>query len=293
MNAFGRLLVAGLVLVGTSLGPRPADAAMPSPAAVTAIAPAAAAAATMVVRAYFFLGDGATGGPSLVPVLRTVPRSLAVASAAMRELLAGPSATERTASPRISTAIPAGTRLLGVQISRSIATVNLTPSFASGGGSFSVRGRLAQVVYTLTQFPTVTSVRFQLNGRLVTVFSSEGLVLNGPIGRAGFRDDFLAAIFADRPAYGAAIGNPARITGLANVFEAQFRAAILDRRGHVLVERAVTASCGTGCWGTFALSLSYRVSGSQWGALRVWDNSARDGRPVDVRTYPVWLTPGR
>jgi germination protein M len=290
MNASGQLLAAGLLAVLALLGPQPASAAQPSPA--TSAPAMSAAAGTMVVRAYFFLGGRAGEDPSLVPVLRTVPRSSAVATAAMRVLLAGPSALERVASPRISTAIPAGTRLLGVRISGSIATVNLSSTYESGGGSFSVFGRLAQVVYTLTQFPTVTSVRFQLNGVPVTVFSGEGVVLKGPLGRSGFRNDFLAPIFVDRPAYRAAIGNPARVTGLANVFEAQFRVALLDGRGHVLVDRAVIASCGTGCWGSFAVTLCYRVSAAQWGSLKVWDNSARDGRPVDVRIYPVWLTPG-
>ena len=57
-----------------------------------------------------------------------------------------------------SSAIPAGTRLLGLSIAGQIATVDLSSEFESGGGATSVLGRLAQVVYTLTQFPTVTSV---------------------------------------------------------------------------------------------------------------------------------------
>jgi hypothetical protein len=250
-----------------------------------------AGSVTMVVRAYFFLDDRAGGDPSLVPVLRTVPRSAAVATAAMRALLAGPSTAERSAAPRVSTTIPAASRLLGVTLNGRVATVNLSSAFASGGGTFSVRGRLAQVVYTLTQFPTVSSVRFRLNGVPVEVFSGEGIVLRGPVGRSAFRDDFLSPIFVDRPAYRAAAGNPTRVTGLANVFEARFLVAVLDRHGRVLVQRAVSASCGTGCWGSFAATLSYRISVAQWGSIKVWDLSAKDGRPQDVRLYPVWLTP--
>jgi hypothetical protein len=51
------------------------------------------------------------------------------------------------------------------------------------------------------------------------------------------------------------------------------------------------ATCGTGCRGTFAVSAPYSVSRAQWGTLRVWVSSARDGQPEDVRDYPVWLTP--
>ena len=48
--------------------------------------------------------------------------------------------------------------------------------------------RLAQVVYTLTQFPTVSAVRFSLDGAPVDVFSSEGIVLDHPVGRTDYED---------------------------------------------------------------------------------------------------------
>jgi hypothetical protein len=152
-------------------------------------------------------------------------------------------------------------------------------------------GRLAQVVYTLTQFSRIDRVSFELDGVPVRTFSSEGIVLDGPVTRADYREDWLAPIWVDRPAWGASLGNPGRVTGRANVFEAQFRAAILDGDGDVLVDRPVTASCGTGCWGRFDATLRYDVSDAGWGTLRVWDPSERDGSPESVRDYPVWLTP--
>ena len=101
----------------------------------------------------------------------------------------------------------------------------------------------------------------------------------------------LPAIFMDRPAWGAAAGNPARISGLANVFEATFRAQVLDAAGTVLVDKQVMASCGTGCWGTFKADLPYTVPKAQYGMLRVFDLSARDGAVENLTEYPVWLTP--
>ena len=53
---------------------------------------------TMIVRAYFFLG-GEPGSAGLVPVLREVPQTPAVATAAMNALLAGPTATESGERP--------------------------------------------------------------------------------------------------------------------------------------------------------------------------------------------------
>ena len=246
---------------------------------------------TMVVRAYFFLDDAAGGDPGLVPVLRTVPKSKATAKAAMTMLLAGPSAKERAANPRIRTMIPSDTELLGINISDGLATVDLSADFASGGGTFSLRGRLAQVVYTLTQFSTVDRVSFKLDGKPVTVFSSEGILLPKPVTRATYRNDFLPPIFVDRPAWGAALLSPGHVTGVANVFEAQFRIALLDRKGRALVDRPVLATAGSGTWGRFDVTLSYDVSTAQRGTLRVWDNTERDGTVESLRDYPIYLRP--
>lgn len=279
--------------------PPPTAAPTPSPTLVPVTpspttgppSPSPTPAPTMIVRAYFLLDDPAGGDPALVPVLRTLPKSVATARAAMTALLAGPSATERAASPRISTLVPAGTELLGIEISGGLATVDLSGAFDSGGGSFSVRGRLAQVAYTMTQFTTVDRVSFKLDGKPVSVFSSEGIILDKPVTRATYRDDFLPPIFIDRPAWGAALLTPGRVTGLANVFEAQFRIALLDRNDKVLADAPVLATCGTGCWGRFDVTLSYDVSAAQWGTLRVWDISEANGQQVAVREYPVYLRP--
>ena len=138
--------------------------------------------------------------------------------------------------------------------------------------------------------PTVKSVVFQVEGQTVTVFGSEGILLEDPSKRADWADE-LPAMFVDRPAYGAAIGNPGPISGNADVFEAQFRLSILDGAGKVLVDQPVTASCGSGCRGTFQQTVGYTVGKAQWGTLRVYDPSEKDGSPQSVREYPVWLTP--
>jgi hypothetical protein len=251
--------------------------------------PTAPTTGTMVVRAYFHLA-GPQGSEGLVAVLRQTPETQAVARASMNGLLGGPQGSELTASPAITSAVPAGTRLLGLSISNGIATVDLSREFEAGGGSRSAFGRLAEVVYTLTQFPTVRSVVFQIEGETVTVFGSEGIVIDGPMARGDF-EDFLPAIFVDRPAWGAAIGNPATVTGTANVFEAQFLITLFDASGRELFGGPVMATSGSGTRGTFEETISYDVDQAQWGTLRAWNASAMDGSPEDIRDYPVWLTP--
>ncbi len=275
---------------GPSSSPGPSALPSGEPSASPSAAPSASTSPseTMVVRAYFVLG-GEPGTVGLLPVLRTVPKSAAVATAAMDALLAGPTAVE-SGDRQITSAVPDGTRLLGVTIKSGVGTVDLSTEFDSGGGTASMQYRLAQVVYTLTQFNTVKSVVFKIDGATVTVFSSEGIVLDGPVGRADYYDQ-LPSIFVDRPAYRAAIGNPARVTGNANVFEATFRVAILDATGKTLVDEQVMATCGTGCRGTFDVTLKYTVAKAQYGTLRAYNLSAKDGTPEDIRDYSVWLTP--
>jgi hypothetical protein len=242
----------------------------------------------MVVRAYFVLG-GEPGTSGLVAVLREVPKTTATATAAVNELLAGPTAKE-AGDRSVTSAVPDGSKLLGLTIKNGVATIDLSSEFESGGGSASTINRLGQVVYTLTQFSTVKSVVFQVEGRTVSVFGSEGITLDGPVGRGDYVD-LLPAIFVDRPAFGAAIGNPARVAGSTDVFEATFRVTILDAAGKALADEQVMATCGSGCRGTFDVTIAYDVAKAQWGTLRVYDASARDGSPENVREYPVWLTP--
>lgn len=267
-----------------------APSALPSnlPGGSPQASPSASPGATTIVRAYFYLG-GEVGTAGLVALLREVPATPAVGTAAMNALLAGPTTVE-SGERVVTSAVPDGSRLLGLTIEDGIATVDLSSEFESGGGSASVFTRLGQVVFTLTQFPTVESVLFEIEGRPVTVFSSEGIVLDGPVGRADY-EDLLPAIFVDRPAYGASLGNPARVTGSANVFEATFIVTLLDGAGTTIAESQAMATCGTGCRGTFDVTLPYSIPEAAWGSLLVWAGSAKDGTPEWVREYPVWLEP--
>ena len=271
-----------------SASPSTSPAASPTLSPTPRTSPSPSPAGTTVVRAYFILADGPTGGGGLVPTLSEVPATKAVATAAMTALLEGPGHL-RDAAQTISTAIPPGTKLLGITIADGVATVDLSGEFESGGGSASVFGRLGQVVYTLTQFPTVSAVTFRVDGRPVDVFSSEGVTVDHPLTRSDFEDQ-LPAIFVDRPAWGASLGNPARVAGTANVFEAQFRVAIVGADGRILADTAAMATCGTGCRGTFDVTIPYAVEKDGWGTLRVYDPSEKDGSPQEIREYPVYLT---
>src|SRR5205823_236165 len=170
--------------------------------------------------------------------------------AALTALLEGPSSSERKAG--IGTTIPSSTTLRGLTIQDGVATVDLSGAYDDGGGSASERMRLAQVVYTITQFPTVQGVNFRMDGKAVTAFSGEGIVLDQPQTRGDY-EDLLPAIVVDSPRVGAAVSSPVTITGTADVFEATVSFQILDENGHVLTQGATTATCGTGCRGDYTI----------------------------------------
>jgi spore germination protein GerM len=95
----------------------------------------------------------------------------------MEALLAGPTDDESAAN--IFTAIPDGARLLGLEVVQGIATVDLSREFEPSSGTTGELLTLAQVVYTLTQFPTVDAVRFELEGKEPRLFASHGFMLQG------------------------------------------------------------------------------------------------------------------
>ena len=115
-------------------------------------------------------------------MLRVIPKTQAVGAAAITELLSGPVGGELTADPAMFTDIPSDARFLGLTIDNGVATVNLSGEFAAGGTSATINQRYGQVVYTLTQFPTVKSVLFQVDG-----VARPAVLQTGPIARAATR----------------------------------------------------------------------------------------------------------
>lgn len=272
------------------------DATEPEPTEEPSAEPdeteAAPAAETTSVTLYYMGPGGEEShrpGPFLVAVHRDIPSTPRIALATLRELLDGPSAADLELVEEISTAVPTSTLVLGVAIDDGVATVDLSREFESGGGSLSMLARLAQVVYTVSQWPTVDEVAFELDGQPVTVFSGEGIELDGPIGRDDFVD-LLPRVFVDAPAAGAELRSGDRVTGVAAVFEATFLYRLTDAEGAVLAEGFESTDNGTG-WGAFDWALTFDVDERQPGTLTVWEASAKDGSDQAVRSTPVVLMP--
>lgn len=233
---------------------------------------------TSAVHVYFLHGE------KVVSVHRDVKvTGKAVATAALKALLAGPTADERDAG--ISTTIPTDTALNGVTVANGTADVDLTAAYESGGGSLSMTGRLMQVVFTVTQFPTVQRVTFRLDGKTITTLGGEGVMIDKPQTRADY-ESFVPAIFIDSPAWGETVTSPVEVRGVANVFEGQFTIEVRDAAGKVLVTGPGRATMGK--LSPFSTKLYYTASKGP-GRVIGFDNSAKDGSRIDVYSVPVTL----
>ena len=130
---------------------------------------------------------------------------------------------------------------------------------------------LAQVVYTVSQFPTVKSVEIQ--GKSYT--------------RADFEDQ-TPPILVESPLPFEQVTSPLRVTGTANTFEATFNYELTDTDGRIVDENFVTATSGTGTRGTFDFTTdAYSVPFDGIGALIVFERSAEDGSRINVVEIPL------
>jgi hypothetical protein len=221
----------------------------------------------------------------VAPVRRTVPHTPGVARAALTALLAGPSPDDRAAG--YGSAIPAGTELLDVAIANGTATVDLSGAFAAGGGSSSMLTRIAQVVFTVTQFPGVERVAFRLDGRPVTEIGGEGVVVDPPVGRAGFEDQ-TPAILVESPLPGDTVRSPVRLRGTANVFEATVALEVRAADGTVVQRTFTTATSGSGTRGTFDTDLEVDVPAGPF-VIVAFESSAKDGSKLFPVELPLTL----
>jgi immunoglobulin-like protein involved in spore germination len=193
------------------------------------------AAETTPVKVYF-LRDG-----KVWPTLREVDATDDLAAAAVDALVEGPTDQERSE--------------LGFSTEVPDADADLS------------RGGLAQLVYTLTQFP-----------------DSDSADVGGASYTRGDFEDETPSVLVESPLPFAAVTSPLRATGTANTFEATFNYELIAGDGKVVDEHFVTATSGTGTRGTFDFTTGLF---DDVAALRVFELSAEDGSRIHEVEIPL------
>jgi hypothetical protein len=125
----------------------------------------------------------------------------------------------------------------------------------------------AQVVYTLTQFPSIKTV--VIAGKRYT--------------RADFEDQ-TPLILVESPLAFEEVTTPLRVTGTANTFEATFEYELKDSQGKVVDSNFVTATSGTGTRGTFDFTTK---AADDVASLVVFERSANDGSRINEVEIPL------
>jgi hypothetical protein len=100
-----------------------------------------------------------------------------------------------------------------------------------------------------------------------------------------------AAIVVDEPIENAQVSSPVLVSGTADVFEGTVSIRILDENGAILSEDFTTATCGSGCQGTYRTRVRFLVDHKQRGSIQVFESSAENGEPLHMVEIPVTLLP--
>jgi hypothetical protein len=195
-------------------------------------------------------------GNALVPLKASIPETPAIATASVQKLLEEPPSG-------LHTAIPPGTTLESIAVSGGRATVR----FSTGEMTHSAEG---QIVYTLTQFPTITSV--------------DGGPFETPASRSDYADlTPRAPIFVAEPQRDSSVPSPIHASGTADVFEGTLAVDVWSN-GKRLRTQTIQATSGTGTRGTWSASIQVPAGPAK---LVFYEPSAENGAPLHATTVEL------
>jgi len=266
-------MVLALALLVTGCGrvrENPAPQAVPEPA-------------TMRLAVYYLKLDERNA--YLVREVHEVPKTSAVARAALEELIRGEPVT-----PGARRVLPPDTRVLGIKIENGLATVDFSKEVlrANVGAAGEALG-IQSIVNTLTEFSQIDRVAFTVEGRLDQAARDWW----GHVGLYGqpFRRDLSQvwepAIWVTSPAPGTTVASPLVVRGSAMVFEGTVQGRVVAEGGRVLAQGFTTATVGAPGRGDFELRLDFPAPPEKTGWVEVYSISAEDGREEHLVRVPV------
>ena len=239
----------------------------------------------------FFVRNGL-----LAPVHRVIamPEGKRIAEATMELLLDGPTDLEQAFGLRNE--LPFLVDLGAIRLDGAgVLTVTLEGELTRTGFAAEQPLAIAQIVHTLTQFPTVSAVRV-LNERpgdptAAALWAEVSPFLDVLLTREDV-DAAVGGVMFEQPALGDRITTPLRLSGYANVFECQFQVRLLDLDGTVLGRVNVCAEFGEHP-GRFETVLDFDADASRSEMVLLvvgYTGGASSERPLpNAVTIPLWL----
>jgi len=253
--------------------------ATPSPGAPTSDPTPRQAPPAVFAAPLYWLGD--VGGRL---ALYREFTSVAGTGAPIRDAVTG-LVGNRPRDPDYLSVWPRGTRVLGVNLSGGVVTVDLSAAAASTHATpETARMSLQQLAWTVTGAAKDARLKvlLRINGKAVTNLWESGVSAEQPVGR-GKSIDVLAPVWITDPAEDTIVERTFNLEGQATVFEATV--SIEVRRGDEVVQQTfATASVGAPGRGDWSTTLTLEPGTYE---LRAFESSAEDGRPLFADTKQI------
>ncbi len=223
---------------------------------------------------------------------RTVPGETPVRNA-LEALFAGTNSIEDDIG--MLSVVPAGTRVLGIAVDGTTATVDLSGEFENSlGGTLAETVQLAQVVFTVTQFDGFDRVKFNIDGEPRDEILSHGVIVGDGLTRDDF-DNVRALIMIEGPYPGQEVGNPLVVRGESSTFEATIQWTLTTGGGDGLIVAEGFATSG-GSLGTF-LPFEFEIDLTEYpstylpgpGSIILYESSPEDGSQTWIVEIPIVL----
>ena len=133
----------------------------------------------------YFIAISEDGSIQLRKTTRSIRFSDSPLTAAINSLLAGVSSSE--INNNFISLIPENTRLNRIWVSDGTAYMDFSENFLFNSfGREGYIGQLQQIVYSATEFPTVTRVQILIDGKTLDFLGAEGVYIGRPLSRASF-----------------------------------------------------------------------------------------------------------
>ena len=217
----------------------------------------------------------------LVREIHRVPYTEDGPKAAVNELINGTPLT--TGSVKV---LPSNTRLLDIKVVEGKATVNFSSDVldANTGSSGEALG-IQSIVNTLTEFPQIKEVMFQVEGKL----DSRTMDWWGHVGLYGqpftrsLEKVYEPAIWVTHPVENQVAGVPLLVKGSARVPEGKVHARLLDGNGKSVAESSGPVSQKYPNRGDFEIKITFEPPGKGIGSLEIFSGEGSNTVKIPIQ----------